>query len=37
VFRIERAWMIGSLVDRLDADARAQLKPEIEAECRLHR
>ncbi|MFM0077881.1 amidase family protein [Paraburkholderia sediminicola] len=37
VFRIERAWMIGSLVDRLDAEARAQLKPEIEAECRLHR
>lgn len=37
VFRIERAWMIGSLVDRLDAGARAQLKPEIEAECRLHR
>ncbi|CAE6715791.1 Acylamidase [Paraburkholderia domus] len=37
VFRMERAWMIGSLVDRLDADARAQLKPEIEAECRLHR
>ncbi|MFM0733905.1 amidase [Paraburkholderia sediminicola] len=37
VFRIERAWMIGSVVDRLDADARAQLKPEIEAECRLHR
>ncbi|MGB8418362.1 amidase family protein [Paraburkholderia sp.] len=37
VFRIERAWMIGSLVDRFDADARAQLKPEIEAECRLHR
>jgi amidase len=29
--------MIGSLVDRFDADARAQLKPEIEAECRLHR
>ncbi|WP_168794139.1 amidase family protein [Paraburkholderia aromaticivorans] len=37
VFRMERAWMIGSLVDRLDEDARAQLKPEIEAECRLHR
>jgi amidase len=37
VFRIERAWMIGSLVDRLDADAQALLKPEIEAECRLHR
>ncbi|HZZ14143.1 MAG TPA: amidase family protein [Paraburkholderia sp.] len=37
VFRIERAWMIGSLVDRLDADARAQLKPEIHAEWQLHR
>jgi amidase len=37
VFRIERAWMIGSLVDRLNDEARAVLKPEIEAECRLYR
>ncbi|PXW28407.1 amidase [Paraburkholderia caballeronis] len=37
VFRIERAWMIGSLVQRLGDDAQAQLKPEIHDECRLFR
>jgi len=37
VFRIERAWLIGTLVDRLDPKARALLKPEIEDECRLYR
>lgn len=37
VFRMERAWMIGTLVQQLGDDARALLKPEIEDECRLHR
>jgi amidase len=37
VFRMERAWMIGTLVQQLDADAQSLLKPEIEDECRLHR
>jgi len=37
VFRMERAWMIGSLVDRLDEHARSRLKPEIHDEYRLHR
>lgn len=37
VFRIERAWMIGTLVQQLDARSQALLKPEIEEECRLHR
>ncbi|MCC8392478.1 amidase [Paraburkholderia sp. MMS20-SJTR3] len=37
VFRIERAWMIGTLVQQLDADAQSLLKPEIDDECRLHR
>ncbi|QBR01431.1 amidase [Paraburkholderia pallida] len=37
VFRIERAWMIGTLVQQLDARSQAMLKPEIEDECRLHR
>lgn len=37
VFRIERAWMIGTLVEQLDARSQALLKPEITDECRLHR
>ena len=37
VFRIERAWMIGTLVQQLDARSQSLLKPEIEDECRLHR
>ncbi|WP_028223704.1 amidase family protein [Paraburkholderia oxyphila] len=37
VFRIELAWMIGTLVQQLDARSQAMLKPEIEDECRLHR
>lgn len=37
VFRIERAWMIGTLVDGLDDAQRALLKPEIHDEYRLHR
>lgn len=37
VFRMERAWMIGTLVQQLDAEAQSLLKPEIEDECRLHR
>jgi len=37
VFRIERAWMIGTLVDGFDDAQRAALKPEIHDEYRLHR
>jgi amidase len=37
VFRMERAWMVGTLVQQLDAHAQSLLKPEIEDECRLHR
>lgn len=37
VFRIERAWMIGTLVQQFDAHSQSLLKPEIEDECRLHR
>ncbi|AXF21630.1 amidase [Burkholderia pyrrocinia] len=36
VFRVERAWMIGTLVDGLDDAQRAALKPEIHDEYRLH-
>jgi amidase len=37
VFRIERAWLMGSLIDRLPDAARALAKPEVEEEYRLHR
>jgi amidase len=37
VFRMERAWMVGTLVQQLDSKAQSLLKPEIEDECRLHR
>ncbi|WP_051390744.1 amidase [Paraburkholderia mimosarum] len=37
VFRMERAWMIGTLAQQFDAQAQSLLKPEIEDECRLHR
>ncbi|WP_322060587.1 amidase [Paraburkholderia sp. J63] len=37
VFRVERAWMIGTLVEQLDARSQALLKPEITDESRLHR
>jgi amidase len=36
VFRMERAWMIGTLFDQLDAGQQAMLKPEIIEEVRLH-
>jgi amidase len=37
VFRMERAWMIGTLFDQLDAEQQSFLKPEILDEYRLHR
>jgi amidase len=37
VFRIERAWMIGTMVDGFDDAQRARLKPEIHDEYRLYR
>ncbi|WP_322044007.1 amidase [Paraburkholderia sp. J67] len=36
IFRMERAWMIGTLFQQLDADQQSLLKPEIVEECRLH-
>ncbi|WAS53706.1 amidase [Burkholderia ambifaria] len=37
LFRIERAWMIGTLLDGFDERQRAALKPELHDEYRLHR
>jgi amidase len=36
VFRIERAWLIGSVIDQIEPEARARLKPELLDEYRLH-